>query len=214
MKKILISDQVNEKSVALLKSAGFEVTYNTQLTREELIKIIPDYNALIVRSATKVDAELISNMVNMEVIGRAGTGVDNIDVKAASRKGILVMNTPGGNTISTAEHTFAMILALCRNIPQAGRSLAEGKWDRKKYNGSELRGKTLAVLGLGKIGKEVAKRAKAFGMDVIGFDPLISSDKANEFGIEILTPELIWAKADIITVPVLHRLMHQDAVYK
>lgn len=202
MKKILISDQVNEKSVALLKSAGFEVTYNTQLTREELIKIIPDYNALIVRSATKVDTELISNMVNMEVIGRAGTGVDNIDVKAASRKGILVMNTPGGNTISTAEHTFAMILALCRNIPQAGKSLAEGRWDRKKFNGTELRGKTLAILGLGKIGKEVAKRAKAFGMDVIGFDPLISSDKANEFGIDILTPDQIWPKADIITVHV------------
>ena len=202
MKKILISDQVNEKSVALLESAGFEVTYNTKLTRDELLKMIPDFNALIVRSATKVDSELISAMINMEVIGRAGTGVDNIDIKAASRKGILVMNTPDGNTISTAEHTFAMILALCRNIPQAVRSLAEGKWDRKKYSGTELRGKTLAVLGLGKIGKEVAKRARAFGMNVIGFDPLISSDKANELGVEIFPLDQIWSKADFITVHV------------
>ncbi|MDT3696303.1 MAG: phosphoglycerate dehydrogenase [Ignavibacterium sp.] len=202
MKKILISDQVNEKSVALLESAGFEVTYNTKLTRDELLKIIPDFNALIVRSATKVDSELISAMINMEVIGRAGTGVDNIDINAASRKGILVMNTPDGNTISTAEHTFAMILSLCRNIPQAVRSLAEGNWDRKKYSGTELRGKILAVIGLGKIGKEVAKRAKAFGMNVIGFDPLISSDKANELGVEIFPLDQIWSKADFITVHV------------
>lgn len=202
MKKILISDQVNEKSVSLLQSAGLKVSYNTTLSREELLKVIPEYNALIVRSATQVDAELISHMVNMEVIGRAGTGVDNIDVKAASRKGILVMNTPGGNTISTAEHTFAMILALCRNIPQAGKSLSEGRWDRKKYSGTELRGKTLAVLGLGKIGKEVARRAKAFGMDVIGFDPLLSSGTANELGIEILSLDQIWPRADIITVHV------------
>ncbi|MFZ2324202.1 MAG: phosphoglycerate dehydrogenase [Ignavibacteriaceae bacterium] len=202
MKKILISDQVNEKSVAILESAGFSVTYKPGLKKEEIQKIIPDYNALIVRSATQVDAGLISLMYNMEVIGRAGTGVDNIDVSAASRKGILVMNTPGGNTISTAEHTMAMILSLCRNIPQANKSLIEGRWDRKKYSGTELRGKTLAVLGLGKIGKEVAKRAKAFGINVIGFDPLLSDEVAAEFGIQLLGLDEIWSKADIITVHV------------
>ena len=202
MKKILISDQVNEKSVAILESAGFFVTYKPGLKKEEIQKIIPDYNALIVRSATQVDAGLISLMDNMEVIGRAGTGLDNIDVNAASRKGILVMNTPGGNTISTAEHTMAMILSLCRNIPQANKSLIEGRWDRKKYSGTELRGKTLAVLGLGKIGKEVAKRAKAFGINVIGFDPLLSDEVAAEFGIQLLGLDEIWSKADIITVHV------------
>jgi D-3-phosphoglycerate dehydrogenase len=202
MKKILISDQVNEKSVKILESAGFTVTYKPGLKKEELQKIISDYNALIVRSATQVDAELISLMKNMEVIGRAGTGVDNIDVNAASRKGILVMNTPGGNTISTAEHTMAMILSLCRNIPQANKSLIEGRWDRKKYSGTELRGKTLAVLGLGKIGKEVAKRAKVFGMNVIGFDPLLSDEVAGELGIQLLGLEDIWSVADIITVHV------------
>lgn len=202
MKKILISDQVNEKSVEILESAGFSVTYKPGLKKEELQKIIPDYNALIVRSATQVDSALISLMESMEVIGRAGTGVDNIEVNAASRKGILVMNTPGGNTISTAEHTLAMILSLCRNIPQANKSLAEGKWERKKYSGTELRGKTLAILGLGKVGKEVAKRAKAFGMNVIGFDPLLSDKIAGELGVQLFQLQDIWNKADIITVHV------------
>jgi D-3-phosphoglycerate dehydrogenase len=202
MKKILISDQVNEKSVSILKTAGFDVTYKPGLDKSEIHQIIPDYNALIVRSATQVDAKLIELMQNMEVIGRAGTGVDNIDVNAASRKGILVMNTPGGNTISTAEHTMAMILSLCRNIPQAHKSITEGKWERKKYSGTELRGKTIAVLGLGKIGKEVAKRSKAFGMNVIGFDPLLSDEIAGELGIELLSLDQIWPKADLITVHV------------
>ena len=202
MKKILISDQVNEKSVASLEAAGFSVTYSPGLKRDDLIKIIPEYNALIVRSSTQADAELISHMKNMEVIGRAGTGIDNIDVNAASRKGILVMNTPGGNTISTAEHTMAMMLALCRNIPQANKSILDGKWDRKKYSGTELRGKTLAILGLGKIGKEVAIRAKSFGMNIIGFDPLLSKEVASEFGIQLQSLDEIWPKADIITVHV------------
>lgn len=202
MKKILISDQVNEKSVKILETAGFSVTYLPGLKKEELQKIIPEYNALIVRSATQVDSDLISLMQNMEVIGRAGTGVDNIDVPAASRKGILVMNTPGGNTISTAEHTMAMILSLCRNIPQANKSLSEGKWDRKKYSGTELRGKTLAILGLGKVGKEVAKRAKAFGMNVIGFDPLLSDEVAIELGVQLFPLQDIWNKSDIISVHV------------
>lgn len=202
MKKILISDSVNPKSIEILKSAGFSVTFKTDYSRDELLKVVSDFNALIVRSATKVDSELISAMKSMEVIGRAGAGVDNIDLNAATQKGILVMNTPGGNTISTAEHTLAMLLALCRNIPQANKSMQEGKWDRKKYSGTELRGKTLAILGLGKIGKEVAKRAKSFGMNIIGFDPLLSDELAAEIGVKLFTLDEIWKQADIITVHV------------
>ncbi len=202
MKKILISDSVNQKSIQILESAGYSVTYRTDYSREELLSIISDFNALIVRSATKVDSELISRMNSMEVIGRAGAGVDNIDLNAATQKGILVMNTPGGNTISTAEHTSAMRLALCRNIPQANKSILDGKWDRKKYSGTELRGKTLAILGLGKIGKEVAKRAKAFGMNLIGYDPLLSDDVASEIGVKLYSLDDIWNLADIITVHV------------
>jgi len=176
MKKILISDSVDEKCTEILKSAGLSVDYKIDFSKDELLKIIPDYNALIVRSSTQVDAELIEKMQSMEVIGRAGAGVDNIDVKAATRKGILVMNTPGGNTISAAEHTIALMLAASRKIPQANISLHLKKWDRKRFQGSELFGKTLGLIGLGKIGKEVAIRAKAFGMKVISFDPLVSAD--------------------------------------
>lgn len=202
MKKILISDSVNQRSIEILKSAGYSVTYKTDYSREEILNAISDYHALIVRSATKVDSELIARMNSMEVIGRAGAGVDNIDLNAASKKGILVMNTPGGNTISTAEHTLAMMLSLCRNIPQANQSILQSKWDRKKFSGTELRGKTLAILGLGKIGKEVAKRAKAFGMNIIGYDPLISEEAANEIGVKLFKLEEIWSLADIITVHV------------
>lgn len=207
MKKILISDSVNQKSIEILQTAGYSVTYKTDYSREELFNIIPNYHALIVRSATKVDAELISKMNSMEVIGRAGAGVDNINLDAASKKGILVMNTPGGNTISTAEHTMAMILSLCRNIPQANKSILEGKWDRKKFSGTELRGKTLAIIGLGKIGKEVAKRAKAFGLNLIGYDPLLSEAIANEIGVKLFNLEDIWSQADIIT---LHVPLNQE----
>lgn len=202
MKKILISDSVNQKSIEILQSAGYSVTYKTDYSRNELLKVIPDYNALIVRSSTKVDAELISYMKSMEVIGRAGAGVDNIDTDAATQKGILVMNTPGGNTISTAEHTIAMMLSLCRNIPQANNSILQGRWERKKYSGTELRGKTLAILGIGKVGKEVAIRAKSFGMNIVGFDPLLSEDVAAEIGIKLYNLEDIWNSADIITVHV------------
>ena len=200
MKKILISDSVDEKCTAILKSAGFEVDYKTDLSKEELLEIISDYNAMIVRSSTEVNVELIEKMNKMEVIGRAGAGVDNIDVKAATRKGILVMNTPGGNTISAAEHTVALMLAASRKIPQANISLHLKKWDRKRFQGSELFGKTLGLIGLGKIGKEVAKRSKAFGMKIISFDPLVSSDSISDYGIQLVSLDEIWSNADIISV--------------
>ncbi|MFI5237384.1 MAG: phosphoglycerate dehydrogenase [Ignavibacteriales bacterium] len=200
MKKILISDSVDEKCTEILKSAGFDVNYKTDFSNEELLAMISDYNALVVRSSTQVDARLIEKMENMEVIGRAGAGVDNIDVKAATRKGILVMNTPGGNTISAAEHTMAIMLAAVRKIPQANISLHLKKWDRKRFQGSELFGKTLGLIGLGKIGKEVAIRANAFGMKVISFDPLVSADSISDLQIQLVSLEDIWKNSDIISV--------------
>lgn len=202
MKKILISDEVSSNCISVFKSAGFEVDFKAGIPKNELFEIIPSYNALIVRSSTQVTAELISLMKNMEVIGRAGTGVDNIDVPAATRKGIVVMNTPGGNTISTAEHTLALMLSMCRKIPQSNRSLLNQKWERKNFSGTELYGKTIGIVGLGKIGREVARRASSFGMSVIGYDPLLSVEAANEFCITMVDLENIWSTSDIITLHV------------
>ncbi len=210
MKRILISDAVSSKCLCVFKSAGFEVDYKTGLSHFELKKIIPAYNALIVRSSTQVNSALIAEMKMMEVIGRAGTGVDNIDVTAATRKGIVVMNTPGGNTISTAEHTLALMLSMCRNIPQSNRSLLDKKWDRKKFSGTELYGKTLGIIGLGKIGREVARIAASFGMTIIGYDPLISSEAANEYGIMLADIERIWSISDIIS---LHVPLNESTKY-
>ena len=200
MKKILISDSVDEKCTEILKASGFDVTFNDKSSREELLSGITEFNALIVRSATEVDSELIERMTCMEVIGRAGAGIDNIDVRSATRKGILVMNTPGGNTISAAEHTMAVMLAASRKIPQANISLHLKKWDRKRFQGSELFGKTLGLLGLGKIGKEVAIRAKAFGMKVLAFDPLVSAESISGSDIQLVSIEEIWQNSDIISV--------------
>lgn len=202
MKKILISDSIDKKCESILKSEGFAVDYKPGISENELKKIINQYSCLIVRSSTQITSELISLMNEMEIIGRAGTGVDNIDVDAATRKGILVMNTPGGNTISAAEHTIALIMAMLRNIPQANNSLKEGNWDRKKYKGSELFGKTLGVIGLGKIGREVSIRLKSFGMDVIGYDPLLSDEIAHYLEINLVDLENLFASSDIITIHV------------
>ncbi len=202
MKKILISDAVDKKSVLLLEQEGFDVTYSPGISSDELYKIIDQFSGLIVRSSTQVTAKLIERMDNMEVIGRAGAGIDNIDIDAATRKGIIVMNTPGGNTISTAEHTMALMLSMCRHIPQANQSMREGKWDRKKYSGTELNNKTLGIIGLGKVGKEVALRAKAFGMNLIGFDPVLSSEVASKIGVKLVDLNELFRSSDIITVHV------------
>ncbi len=202
MKKILISDPVDQKCMEILKDAGFEVDFKPGISKEDLTKIIQQYHGLVVRSETKATAELISQMNKMEVIGRAGTGVDNIDLDAATRKGIIVMNTPGGNTISTAEHTMALMLSMFRNIPQANLSLRSGKWDRKSFKGTELYGKVIGIIGLGKIGREVASRSKAFGMKVVGYDPVLSADIANKMGIELFDIDEIFSQSDLITVHV------------
>ncbi|MCX7846218.1 MAG: phosphoglycerate dehydrogenase [Dictyoglomaceae bacterium] len=183
--KILISDPIAEQGIEKLKEY-FHVDYKPGVTKDELLKIIKDYSGLVVRSETKVTKDIIEEGKNLKVIGRAGVGVDNIDVEYATRKGILVINAPEGNTISAAEHTFALILSLSRKIPQAFYSLKSGKWDRKSFIGYELYGKILGLVGLGRIGSEVAKRARAFKMKVVAYDPYISMERAKELEVELL----------------------------
>lgn len=198
--KILISDPIEQSCVDILTREGFQVDAKPGIPPEEIKRIIPDYAALLVRSGTKVTADIINEAKAMKVIGRAGAGVDNIDVEAASRRGIIVMNTPGGNTISTAEHTVSMLLSLARNIPQAYMSLVAGKWERKKFMGTEIMGKTLGIIGIGKIGREVASRCRAFGMTVIGFDPVLANDVASKLGVEVVTLDEVYRRSDFITV--------------
>ena len=198
--KALLLDGVDAICGEILKNRGFEVTEAAGLAEDELLETIGNYHAMVVRSATKVTPKLLAKARNMQVVGRAGVGVDNIDLDAATRNGVLVMNTPDGNTISTAEHTCGLILALSRNIPAAVASLKEGRWDRKKYMGTEVHGKTLGIIGLGKIGSNVASRMKAFGMNVIGFDPFTTHERAAEMGVQMMEVDEILAKADYLTV--------------
>lgn len=198
--KILITDPIEQSCVDILTREGFQVDLKPGLPPDEIKKVIAEYVAMVVRSGTKVTADIIEHATNMRVIGRAGAGVDNIDSAAASRKGIIVMNTPGGNTISTAEHTFSMLMALSRNIPNAVASMVAGKWDRKKFMGTELFGKTIGIVGLGKIGAEVAVRAQAFGMTTIGYDPVLSADVASKMNVELVTLDEIYRRSDFITV--------------
>jgi len=198
--RILVPEKIEENGLEILRQKA-QVDVRLDLTREQLLDCIDQYDALIVRSATKVDAELINRGQNLKVIGRAGTGVDNIDVEAATAKGIIVVNTPDSNNISAAEHSIALLLALCRNIPQAYMSLKAGKWERSKFKGVELYEKTVAVLGLGRIGSLVASRLKAFGMNVIGYDPYIPQDKFESMGIEkVDSIEEVMKRSDFITV--------------
>lgn len=201
-KKILITDPIESNCIEILTNNGFFVHYKPGLKEDEIIKIIKDYHVLIVRSGTKVTKRIIESSLNLELIARAGAGVDNIDVDAATRKGIIVMNTPGGNTLSTAEHTMALLLSMCRNIPLANFELKQGIWDRKKYIGTELFGKKIGIIGLGKIGKEVAHRCNAFGMEVLGYDPLITQEVASKFGVKLVSFDELISNSDIITVHV------------
>jgi len=198
--RVLITDSVSEKGVEILRNAGMEVNIKTGLSEDEIASIIGNYDALVVRSQTKVTRKIIEQAHSMKIIGRAGVGVDNIDVDAATEKGIIVVNAPEGNTIAAAEHTMAMMLALARNIPQAHSALTQGIWDRKTYIGVELRNKVLGVLGLGKIGSEVAKRARAMEMKVLAYDPFVSSERAQKLGLELVELERIFKESDFITV--------------
>ena len=199
--KILVSDKLSEEGLEILKDTKeFRVDVNTGLKPEELKKIIKDYNAIIVRSGTKVTKEIIQAAENLRVIGRAGVGLDNVDLDTATDKGIVVMNAPAGNTISTCEHTMSMIIALARNIPQANISVKQGEWKRSKFMGVELYKKTLGIIGLGRIGAEVAKRALSFGMKVVAFDPYLSSEVGKGLGIEMVELTSLLKCSDFITV--------------
>jgi D-3-phosphoglycerate dehydrogenase len=199
--RVLVADPISDDGVEELRR-HFEVDVHTGQTGDQLLGRIGDYEALVVRSETKVRAEHIEAARRLRVIGRAGVGVDNIDVEAASRAGILVVNAPAGNTIAAAEHTVAMMMALARHIPQANRSLLEDKWDRKSFMGFQLRGKTLGVIGLGAIGGEVAKRAQGLEMEVIAFDPVVTPDRAEQINVELVDLDELCRRSDVITVHV------------
>ena len=201
MFKILVSDPISDFGLQQLMNADdVEVTKQTGLSENELISMIGEFDALLVRSQTKVTERIMEAGVKLKVIGRAGVGVDNIDLEAATNKGIIVINAPDGNTITTCEHTFAMMMALARHIPQAYAKTIDGQWDRKSFLGVELRNKTLGVFGLGRIGIEVAKRAMAFGMTIIGYDPFMSEERAKKLGIKLTNVDEIVRTADFMTV--------------
>lgn len=197
--KVLAADGISPKGIELLQKE-FDVDVRDKLSAEELLEIISEYDALMVRSASKVTAEVIARAKKLKIIGRAGVGVDNIDIPAATARGILVINSPGGNTIAATEHTMAMMLAMSRNIPIANETMQKGEWNRKKYVGVELRGKTLGVIGMGRIGSGVAKRAMAFEMNVIAYDPYINEERAKALGVTVGTFEDVITKSDFITV--------------
>jgi len=199
--KVLISDPLSEVGVKVFQETpDIEVNIKNDLTPEKLKEIIGDYHALVIRSATKASAEIIEAAHNLKVIGRAGTGLDNVDIPAASKKGIVVMNTPEGNTITAAEHTMAMLLSLSRNIPQASASLKEGKWEKKKFQGREILNKTLGIVGIGRIGRLVAERAKAMEMKVIAYDPYIKPDIIERMDIEPVSFDELLQRSDYITI--------------
>lgn len=198
--KVLISDSISQKGIEILKKAGLEVDVKTGMKPDELKACIGDYHGLVVRSDTKVTAEIIQAATNLKVVGRAGSGLDNVDKAAATKKGIVVMNTPGGNTVTTAEHAIALMFAMARQIPQATASMKAGKWEKKRFMGVELYNKTLGVVGIGAIGKEVAKRSLALGMTVLGYDPYLSEENAREIGIQKVELAEIFKRSDFITL--------------
>ncbi len=197
--RILITDHLSNEGIEKLREFG-DVDIQPGVSEERLKELITDYDALIVRSGTKVTRGVIEAGVRLKVIGRAGVGVDNIDVESATERGIMVVNAPEANTISAAEHTIAMLLSLSRNIPAANQSLKSGEWSRKKYMGVEVNGKILGIIGLGRVGSEVAKRAKSFGMQVIAYDPFISQEKASEIGVTLLSFSDVLSSSDFITI--------------
>jgi len=200
MPKVLISDDLSPAAVDIFKSRGVEVDIKTGLKPDELLAIIGEYDGLAIRSATKVTAKVLEAAKKLKVVGRAGIGVDNVDIPAATARGVCVMNTPFGNSITTAEHAIAMMMALAREIPQADRSTQAGKWEKNRFMGVELYGKTLGLIGCGNIGSIVADRAQGLKMRVIGFDPFLSPERATQLGIEKVELADLLARADFITL--------------
>ena len=218
MFKLLVTDPLSDEGLEMLRKGGqVLVEVRPNIPHEELLSILGDYDALVIRSGTKVTADVVEAGKKLKVIGRAGVGVDNVDVKAATRRGILVMNTPSANIISAAEHTMAMMLSLARNVVWADASLKRGEWKRSKFTGIELNGKTLGIVGLGRVGGEVAKRAKSFQMKLIGFDPYIPPEAAVKLGVRTMPLEQLVEEADIITIhaaltPTTHHLISRELI--
>ena len=202
MPKVLIADKLSPAAVEIFKNRGLETDVNVGLSKEELLEIITDYDGLVVRSATKPDADIIAAASNLKVIGRAGIGVDNIDIKAATAKGVVVMNTPFGNAITTAEHAIAMMFAAARQIPAADAGTQAGQWPKKAFMGTEISYKTLGLIGCGNIGSRVAERAMGLSMKVAAYDPFLTEERAVELGVEKVELEELLSRADVITLHV------------
>ena len=199
MSKVLVSDSVDQAGIDILSQVA-SVDVKLNLKPEELQQIIGEYDALMIRSGTRVTQEVIEAATNLKIIGRAGVGVDNVDVPAATRRGIVVVNSPEGNTIAAAEHALAMMMAMSRNIADANASVKKGEWNRKSFVGTEVYKKTLGIVGLGKIGSHVASVAKAMGMKLLAFDPFISSERAEQMGVQLVDMDLLVKQADYITL--------------
>ncbi len=219
MMKVLIADKADSLCEKVLKEKGLEPVVKTGMKPEELKACIDQFDAIIVRSATTLTRDLIEAAKNLKAVARAGSGVDNIDVIAASEKKVLVMNTPFGNTVSTGEHAVAMLMALARHIPQANASTHAGKWEKKKFEGVEITGKTLGVVGCGNIGSVVADRAKGLRMNVLAFDPMMTPARAKELGVELVTLDELYAKSDFITYhvtinPATKGMINKDTIAK
>src|SRR5438132_242532 len=200
--KILVADTISPKGVDLLRGGGeLQVDVKTGLKENDLLAIVVDYSAIVVRSQTKITARVIDAAKKLKAVGRAGVGVDNVDVDAATRRGVIVMNTPAGNTISTAEHAFSLLVSIARSIPQAHWSVKAGHWDRKSYEGVELHGKTVGIVGMGRIGTEIARRAIAFGMRPIAYDPYLSASRARSLQVELFEDlDDVLCRADFLTL--------------
>src|SRR5271170_2038717 len=214
--KIIVADKISQRGIALLRETGWEVVTPTAAT---LLSELENADALVVRSATKATAALLEKAPKLRVIGRAGVGVDNVDVEAATRRGIVVMNTPGGNAVSVAEHTFALMLGLARAVPQASASTNAGRWEKSAFSGTELRGKTLGLMGLGRVGTEVARRARAMEMKVLAYDPYVTPAAAREVEVELLPLDELLAQADFVSLhtslsPATEKIIGAEAIAK
>ncbi len=221
MPKVLVSDKLSETAVQIFRDRGIDVTFEPGLgkDKERLLQVIGDYDGLAIRSATKVSEKVLAAATNLKVIGRAGIGVDNVDIPAASKNGVIVMNTPFGNSITTAEHAIAMMFAVARQIPEASASTHGGNWEKSKFMGVELFSKTLGVVGAGNIGSIVIERARALQMKVIAFDPFLSEERADKLGVEKVELDELWARAEFITfhVPLTDKtrnILSREAIAK
>ncbi|MBI3933573.1 MAG: phosphoglycerate dehydrogenase, partial [Acidobacteria bacterium] len=198
--KIVVAERISKKGVDLLREEPKWRVVETEPARDKLIPELKDADALLIRSAVQADAALLEAAPKLQVIGRAGIGVDNVDIEAATKKGVLVMNTPGGNSVSVAEHTLALMLAMARSVPQANESMHAGRWEKKIFEGRELRGKTLGLLGLGRIGVEVVKRARALELEILAHDPYVPALVARDLNVEMVSLDELFSRSDFLSL--------------